>query len=169
MSACCPPVYTHLQCSEVFNFPIHQFINPLPLQSLTTLCLKQQLGPPATLRRVSHGSPPELLTPAVLFIGREKEMAFFTVGVTHTIWQHTSRYFLMFLMLIHNKDWMLSETRRSSKGWRVMGFIFRSFGSRVELSSLLRDNGLFTPQRGSDRQPLGETYALTWSTMSRLK
>lgn len=122
MSACCPLVYTYLQCSKVFNYPIQQFINLLPLQSFTTLCLKQ-LGPPATIRRVSHGSPPSLLAPAVLFIGREKEMYFFsTVGVTHTY-----RYFIIFLMLIHNKDLVLSETQQSSKGWRVVGSIYLFF------------------------------------------
>lgn len=88
----------------------HQFIPSFPSIPLQ-LCVSRsiQLGLLANVRGVSHGSPPCVPAPAVLFMSsagenEEEEDGFFRVGVTHSIWQHTMRHFTIFLMLAHNKS-----------------------------------------------------------------
>ena len=64
-----------------------------------------QLALLANVRGVSHGSPPYLPAPVVLFMssaGEKEGDGFFRVGVTHSIWQHTMRHFTIFLLLAHN-------------------------------------------------------------------
>lgn len=126
-----------------------------------------QLNLLVNVRGVSHGSPPYLPVPAVLFIssaGEHEGDGFFRVGVTHSIWQQTMRHFTIFLMFAHKTvafKLNAQKCRTAAKVEAVMGSIYLfiysfaipdfrllklKFRSWTVTSLFMeRDNGLFTP------------------------
>lgn len=106
MSTTCP------QHTGIFKttFPVNSAHSPIPtnlfphfLPIPLQLCVSSstQLNLLVNVRGVSHGSPPYLPVPAVLFIssvGENEGYGFFRVRVTHSIWQQTMRHSTVFFM-----------------------------------------------------------------------
>ncbi len=138
-----------------------------------------QLGLLANVRGVSHGSPPYLPAPAVLFMSSAEENegdGFFRVGVTHIIWQHTMRHFTIFHVLAHNRGCGLQaecyqKRNTAAKVEAVIGSkwiatpafqLLQAEFPGAELSPLRSQKEITIclhrhRQRGSDWQSLGDT------------